>query len=243
MNYDVEAVLEIYDGDNDTKPIEKKKYTILDKRTVSDKGQVIKVDLYNQKINYDTYNSVVQSWKKEISPNANLKIYFNVDWTGYSDILEKVVSDKVTTEFNIPISQKTIDIKSPVSIDEKGKIDGNREINKAYLLSVFSTALLFLTVLSYLIYLISKRRSELSKYDLKVAKILREFDRTITEVKGKFVKNKDYIEVKDFMELIDVHDNLGEPIMHYENDKDTNVFVIKNTKTTYYVMLKRKDFE
>ena len=82
LNYGIDAELEIYDSENDAKPIEKKKYTLLEKETKKDQSQIIKVDLYNQKINYETYNKIVQEWKKEISPIANLKIIINIEWKG-----------------------------------------------------------------------------------------------------------------------------------------------------------------
>ena len=80
---------------------------------------------------------------------------------------------------------------------------------------------------------------------MKINKLLREFDRVISEANGKFVKKtgENYIEIKDFMELMDVHDNVNGPIIHYQNSKDVNVFVIKNGTETYYTTLNRKDFE
>ena len=78
MDYEIVANLEVYDSDNTTKPIEKKEFQILEKTSKSGNGQVIKVDLYNQKIDYDTYNKIIQEWKKEVSPEATLKVDFIV---------------------------------------------------------------------------------------------------------------------------------------------------------------------
>ena len=63
LDYEIVGYLEIYDSDNTAKPIEKKEYNILDKVTEEKNGQVINVALHNQRINYDTYSSVVQMWK------------------------------------------------------------------------------------------------------------------------------------------------------------------------------------
>ena len=245
LSYDVTAVLEVYDSDNDVKPIEKKEYTLLKKQTKEGNGQIIKVDIFNQKIKYDTYNSIVQEWKKEISPNANLKIYINVDWTGHSNKLNQDFSDNCVSEFSIPISQKTIDIKAPNNINESGVIKNSKKFGTGYMLLLVSTLALFLTGTIYLIVYISITSKNKSRYDQKINKILREFDRAITEANGEFVmyEGESYIEVKNFMELLDVHDNVNEPIIHYANNDDLSVFVIKNDKDTYYTTIKRTDFE
>ena len=245
LNYGIDAELEIYDSENDAKPIEKKKYTLLEKETKKDQSQIIKVDLYNQKINYETYNKIVQEWKKEISPIANLKIIINIEWKGKSKKLNKDLFDTTTTEFNIPISNKTIDIKNPNNINETGKIKGNKKFSIIYVLLLAITLLLFTAVIIYFLSFLVKINKSKSKYDLKINKLLREFDRVISEANGKFVKKtgENYIEIKNFMELMDVHDNVNGPIIHYQNSKDVNVFVIKNGTETYYTTLNRKDFE
>lgn len=245
LNYEIDAVLEIYDSDNDIKPVEKKKYVLLDKETKESEGQIIKVDIFNHKIKYDTYNAIVQAWKKEISPNANLKITINVDWTGHSDKLNQDFSDNCVSEFNIPISQKTIDIKAPNNINETGVIKNKKKLSKGCMLLISSTLALFATGTIYLIAYISITGKEKSKYEQKISKILREFDRAITEAKGEFImyEGESYIEVKDFMELLDVHDNVNEPIIHYANSDDLSVFVIKNGNDTYYTTIRRSDYD
>ena len=245
LNYEITAVLEIYDNDNDAKPIEKKNYTLLKKQTKEGNGQIIKVDLFNQKIKYDYYNAIVQDWKKEISPNANLKISVKVNWTGHSNKLNKDISDDCVNEFIIPISQKTIDITPPNNVSETGVLKAKEKFSKKFVLLISCTLALFATGFIYFVVYISTSGKNKSKYDQKVSKILREFDRAITEAKGEFVMYDDenYIEVKSFMELLDVHDNLNEPIIHYANNEDLSVFVIKNGKDTSYTTLNRSDFD
>ena len=242
LNYNVMAILDIYDGDNDSKPIDTKEYILLENQTVSKKSQIVKVDIHNQKVMYDKYNEVIQSWKKKISPNAKLKIVFNVSWTGYSDTIGSTISDKVDATFIIPISEKIIDIKTPTSINESDYIVAKTKLDTPFMIVLVSSVILLGVILIYLAYTITGDK-EKSKYDTKIAKILREFDRAITRVKGKFVEKKDYVEVMDFMELLDAHDNLGVPIMHYRNSKNINYFVVKAPEVTYFAVLKRKDFE
>lgn len=245
LTYNISAVLEVYDSDNNAKPVEKRNYELLKKTTVSGKSQTIKLNLFNQKIDYATYNKVIQNWKKEISPNANLKVLVNVSWSGYSKELRKNISDNCTSEFLIPISDKTMNIKDPTNISETGTIKGNGKLSTAFTVLITSTIVLFGIGVIYLTIYIFESSKNISKYDQKISKILREFDRAITEAKGEFIKyeGESYIEVNNFMELLDVHDNVNEPIIYYKNSNDLSVFVINNGKDTYYCALNRIDFE
>lgn len=245
LTYKIDAILEVYDSDNDAKPIEKREFKILDEKKLSGNSQIIKVDIFKQKIDYETYNKIVQNWKKEISPNAKLTILVKVKWDGKTKKLNKKLKDNTVIDFIIPISQKTIDIKSPKNIDETGVIKSKAKIPLWYILIICSTILLFAIEFIYMLIYIISLSNKKSKYEQKVNKILREFDRVITEANGEFVKDPDenYIEVKDFMELLDVHDNINEPIIYYKNNENLSVFVIKNGHDTYYSAIKRSDYD
>ena len=244
LTYNIKAELEVYDSENDAKPIEKRPFEILKDTKLKGNSQTIKVDIFNQKIIYETYNTIVQEWKKEISPNANLKIYFNVNWQGHSNSLDKDISDKSEMVFVIPISQKTIDIKKPASINETGTIKNKAQLPLWYIIIILLTLVVFVTIIIDLFMVVFNSKNK-SKYELKVNKILREFDRAITEAKGAFTMNEDenYIEVKSFLELLDVHDNVNEPIIYYKNGEDLSVFVIKNVHDIYYTAIRRSDFD
>ena len=93
--------------------------------------------------------------------------------------------------------------------------------------------------------LIIQTNKKKSKYEQKINKILREFDRAITEAKGPFMKKEGehYIEVNDFMELMDVHDNVNEPIIYYRNNNNRSTFVVRNGSDIYYSVIKRDEFD
>lgn len=245
LNYEVVGELNIYDSDDDTKPIEKKKYQLYDKKNVKDIGQVIKVDLFNQKVVYDNYNRIIQEWKKEISPNATFRISFNVNWSGYSKTLDKKISDSYSNSIDIPISNKTINIPKPKETNDKGVLMSKQSLDTGILILIASTVLMLLTMLTCLIMLIVNIKKKKSKYEAKINKILREFDRAITEAKGSFTKKKEntYIEVNDFMELMDVHDNLNVPIIYYRNNDNKSVFTVRNNNDIYYWVIERDEYD
>ena len=243
LTYNIDALLEVYDKENDAKPIEKKSFKIYDEVTEKGNSQTINVNIFSQKIIYDTYNQIVQEWKKEISPNANLTISINVSWTGHSKTLGRDITDESATKLVIPISQRTIEIKPADGIDETGEHTRKEKLPWWYIVIIMSTLSIFVVELIYLISTANSKNK--SKYEQKINKILREFDRAITEANGVFTKDEDtnYIEVKDFMELLDVHDNVNEPIIYYKNNEDLSVFVVKTGHDTYYSLVRRSDLD
>ena len=246
LNYEIVANLEIYDSDTTNKPIEKKKYQILDKKKEKGNAQVIKVDLFNQKIDYKMYDDIIQSWKKEISPKAILKVTFKANLKGFSKTLKKEVSDTYTQEFKIPISEKVINISKPNSTNISGILYANQSLSNWIIVIILSTGVILLITLTGFINLLLKINKNKSKYEQRVNKILREFDRAITEAKGRFIKTEGetYIEVSDFMELLDVHDNLNEPIIYYKNSKNTaSIFVVRNKSDIYYSIIRRDEYD
>lgn len=246
LDYEILANLDIYDADNKTKPIDTKEFKILEKQNDNGTGKLIKVDLYNQTIKYDTYNDIIQNWKKEVTPEANLNVKFIVNWKGYSETLEKELSDNYVKDFSIPISEKIITISKPSSDASAGTLYANQTLGNWFLIIMLSFGLLLLIGLIGLINTIIKINKNKSKYEQKVNKLLREFDRAITEAKGPFKKNKGehYIEVNDFMELLDVHDNLNEPIIYYKSSNNTrSIFIVRNGTDVYYAVIKRDEYD
>ena len=107
------------------------------------------------------------------------------------------------------------------------------------------TGICLVLVIICLIRTMIKINKSKSKYEQKIKKILREFDRAITEAKGKFKieRGEKAIEVSEFMELMDVHDNLHEPIIYYKTNVNKCTFVVRNGKDIYYTIIKRDEYE
>ena len=120
-----------------------------------------------------------------------------------------------------------------------------KSLSKPVILMICGTVLLLLVSIIYYIAYIINTAEKKTKYEQKVNKILREFDRAITEAKGKLRIDRyaNTIEIKDFMELLDVHDNLNIPIVYYKISSTKSLFIVKNENDIYYYVIKSDDFE
>ena len=169
-------------------------------------------------------------------------IFFNVSWTGNTGYFKKSIGDNTTSMIKIPISQKTINITKPADINESKDIIEQVSIPIYFIVLIGSTVLLIVASLVRLFLVFSKINDEKDKYEQKVNKILREFDRAITEAKGQFKKDPDtnYIEVNDFYELMDVHDNLNVPIVFYRDSYRKCTFAVRKDNDVYYCVIRRE---
>lgn len=244
--YSVTADLVIYDSNSDEKPIDTKTFNLIDKKEISGNGLMAKFDLTNQDINYNEYNALVEQWKKEVVPNANLIVKFNTDFIGHSDILDDEIRSSKTSTLTIPISKRTINIDIKKNNNSKEEVLSVKRKMSIFtkIIIVLTIIVLIIIIIKYIIYVITSAKKK-SKYDMAVAKILREFDRAITEAKGKLRldKHANMIQVKDFMELLDVHDNFNIPIIYYKIDNHESLFLVKNQDDYYYNIMKSDDFE
>ena len=246
LKYSVTADLIVYDSSNDKKPIYTKKYTLVDEQETKGTGKIANVDLLNQVVNYDEYNKIITELKREIIPNANLKISFNTKFVGKSKVIDKDIVSNKTSTLDIPISQKTIDVdlkKNNTSNNQT--ITNKKSLSVKLILVLVGTILLLLMTLIYYVLYIIKTAEKKNKYEQKLNKILREFDRAITEAKGKLRldRNANTIEIKDFMELLDVHDNFNIPIIYYRISNTKSVFIVKHENDIYYNVIRSDDFE
>ena len=172
VKYNVTADLVIYDANSDEKPIDTKTFNLVDNKEISGNGLMAKFDLTNQDINYNEYNALVEQWKREVVPNANLIVKFNTDFVGHSDILDDEIRSTKTSTLTIPISKRTINIEIKKNNNSKEEV-----LSVKRKMSIFTKILIGLTILvlmiiiiKYIIYVITSAKKK-SKYDMAVAKI------------------------------------------------------------------------
>ncbi len=105
-------------------------------------------------------------------------------------------------------------------------------------------ALAFVVGLYAIIRLISIKDADLTEYEKELRRILTEYDRVIVEANSKKISliNKELVEVKSFLELVDVRDTIEKPIVHLTINEDKSEFYVQDEKIVYKFTMSEDDF-
>lgn len=238
FDYRIVGELVIENSNGSSRYLEKE-YTLLEskkKKLVEDNKINI---LENIKIDYAYYNQLANSFKSTygVDINSYLNVYLEVKpQTDENSDYEINEINKVS--LRIPLSEKAIEIHLDA---------GNQSVVKQIMAKgkvIFSLKYLILEILLFLpacvlLVLIIKRililTNRYTLYDRFIRKILKQYDRLIVETNSP-LKTRGYntIEVKNFIELLDAHDNLKLPIIYLNTkEHEEGIFYIINNNDIY----------
>jgi hypothetical protein len=234
---------------DDTAILYQKEYTLLNEQKVSKED----VDSFNIKenlnINYDNYNNIVNSFKSEyaLQLDAKLIIKLYVITNGEYQNFNNGIHNGSVMELTIPLSEQTIAIK--MDYKEANNTDTIKEystfeaINVIYFILGGIFGILDLIVLYKYIVLIHKLTGKTSHYTKIINKILKEYDRIITNVKNTpDLSEYQVVNVTDFSELVDVSERVEQPILYsviHKNQKSQ--FLVINKDIAYQYIIKSVD--
>jgi len=207
-------------------------------------------------LNYDEYNTIANNFKNAygIDTTSKLVVYFNIN--------KKVLKDKNSNLFvnnnvdnmviNIPLSQKALNISMDYKdINNESYVADN---TKVMLDNIICLCVSLVSLILSLVYMIRAMRLfnttlvKKDKYDKYISKILSEYDRLIVETSTaplkSFEDKEKVIKISKFTELLDVRDNLKQPIMYYVVTKHQKChFYITANDKIYLTTIKRVDIE
>lgn len=246
--YDIVGTLVITDS-SEKNIFFTKNYNLLD-------SQIEKIENDNRidinktiNIDYDYYNKLAQNFKNAygVDTISNLTITMKLKKLGENSI--KNFEEDKAISLKIPLTQKALNINiQPVDLKNNNQVISKSKIiisNKG--MFIFSVALfliilyLIIKIVKYILLLLPKK----TKFQLKVNKILRTYDRLIANVKT-LPNFNDYeiVKIDNFNELVDIRDNLKVPIMYFNvNDGEKCYFYIEYFKKLYLLTLKAVDME
>lgn len=248
--YKIVGELVISDPIDTSKVLHTKKYDLLKEKTetINSNNFVINEDI---DIDYDYYNSYVNSYKMDygLAVDSKLVVTMDIKVEGiYEEEIEKLNREQ-QLQISIPLSEQTIniDILSD-KINENGNISTPIKANiKNKLLFVLAIMILLISLsgISLAIYLYLQNRKK-NIYNITVNKILKEYDRIIVngnvELNENNIPNKIYPET--FEEMVDASQTLNAPILYYEVIKNEKCFfVIIKGDTMYKYRLTRAYLE
>lgn len=199
-------------------------------------------------IDYDLYNDLATKFKSNYALNTSsyLDVYLEVNEKN-KNTKDYVLNNTSKSILSIPLSKQEVNIK----LDNK-EVNQSKEINiepdfminnKLYLII---SAVIFLLLVISLLKLFSKL-SELFKkqttYEKYLNKILRAYDRIIVNVKTcPDMEKYEVLEVENFDDLIDISDNIKQPIKHIVISKgNKSKFFIIDDQILYLYIIKSSD--
>lgn len=226
-----------------------KEYTLVD--NVKDKMSDGKKYNLTKDVNidYGYYNGLANKFKKSYGVNTKSRfvVTMNIKYDNGSKTIKLNNSNKLA--LTIPLSESEVNISldssklnsqnHQITTGSHIVINSGRKLVASTLLGLIAIFLLVNIIIT--LFELKPRRS---KYESLIRKILREYDRLIvnTTTAPTFKSNK-RVNVETFQELLDVRDNLKEPIKYYiVNDKEC-IFYLNHNKEVYVLNIKADELE
>jgi hypothetical protein len=246
--YDVVGKLVIMDSSEEN-TFFTKEYTLLDTENEGIKNGS-RFDINRTiTIDYDYYNKLAQDFKDAYGVDTVSNLIVTLRVNKLSDSNYKDFNTEKNISLKIPLTTKAVNIKmEPVEVVNNKQVLNENEIkinNNLY----FGLAIVLFLISLVMIYRIIRHLTLLmprkSLYQRKLNKILRCYDRLIANVRTlpDFSKYQ-VIKVEDFYELVDIRDNLKQPIMYFNvKDGEKCYFYIESYKKFYLFTLKAVDLE
>lgn len=252
FDYKIMGKLQIMDAEGKYTYYEKEYVLLNDKQVELTNGTTQNIN-ETIEVDYNQYNRIANDFKNTygVGTTSKMTLYFMIDKTVLDDNWD-MVDETNNIVLSIPLSEKAINIDMNYKdIDNNSYVVDHTEfivdnIIYALLTTIFVVFSMIFAIKS--IRLLEKLRGKKNVYDIYINKILSEYDRLIVETTTPptlLNENKENIIVIDkFSELLDVRDNLKQPIMYYIVTKHEKCyFYIINNDKIYLNTVKRVNLE
>lgn len=186
----------------------------------------------NIDIDYEYYNNLASKFRRNYGVNSKSDFIVKLKVNYNNDDKSLNIANNKELSITIPLTENEVTINS-----QSAKVETNKQVlgkkhltieSSRKLASSIALALISLVIFIYIIVNLFNEKKPTSKYDKLIKKILKEYDRLIVNTSSPPVLNKDKVLIVDnFQELLDVHDNLGIPIMYY--------IIEEHKKCTFYI--------
>ncbi len=242
-------------NNSDGKKIYDKKETIIEKQKYND----VKNDTFsiaeNVKIDYSKYNNLATRFIEQygILANSKLVVSLYVDVVGKHAEFDKNISDKAVVTLEIPLTNKTVDIKMDYELAENEnqvlQYSSTRITNPV--LFIFACILAIgdiLAIISVIAYVMLNRDSA-TLYNIRLNRILKDYDRYISETKiterVEDLLNTRGLRIEllsSFESLMDVRDTIEKPILYHEEIiGEEAIFYLLDDKVGYVYIMRSGD--
>lgn len=250
--YYIVALASVKDGGTDGKLLyEKEKYLLSDKtKSVSGKEIALAESI---DLDYGEYNKIIEDFTSKYSlsgNNSTLNLSMKIELTANGGGFSSPISDTSSLELSVPLTDKTVAVDVAYKeIDEKKEkieVSPNKMMNIVFFIiglafATYAAAMIWALIKHYL-----KVKSEQSLYDKRKKDILSHYGRVISNVDEiKDISSLSFIDVDDFVDLINIRDCLDKPILFSEADGDREMawFVVVDNDNAYRYILDGQEGE
>lgn len=231
-------------NDTDGSKVWTKEYTLKKEevKEVTEESNFLITD--NLNLDFNKYNQEVIQFRKELGLPISADLYLSIYTEVEGEVEEKFNLNeeiKLTIPLNKPVVTIEEDYKKEVTdfIYEKNKYVGKVESqNLVCGIVLIVNAFALLIIFFREIFDLKKK----TIFNLELKKIMRAYGDIIVEVEEKIdTENYTIIRVKNFNELVDLEEELRNPIIYYEDDPDYHgIFMIVHGEICYYFELSNK---
>jgi hypothetical protein len=238
-NYDVSVVTYIdYSGPITGKNANlwKMKETLIEKSNLESTQKNIKIEeLVN--INYSKYKNIINDFRTRfnISINAYLDVIFSIKLN--TNISNNTYSDKSTMTLRMNLGQPIIDItKTESGVSEQLLQNDNKKFD---IITPIISNLIIIILVIILVIINIKKKTINNIYEITLKKILRNYSNVIIRInKPVEIHDMKIIDVNEFVDILDIEEELKIPILLFENGKEEADFYIINTSVIYRYIMK-----
>lgn len=249
--YLVRADVSVYEKGNTSKVLYTKSDVLVPETKVSRQDTASYVISENLKIDYNKYNNIVSSFKKDYSLalESELKVTLYIFFNGTSDRVEQPLASTQTMNISMPLTEQTIDVGlnykevNNADIVEEYSIVETKNIICFVVSGVSLLLALIFTVV--LIRFINKIRVKGTEYDRILGRILKDYEGIVARVKKvPDFKDSTVVELESFDEILDISEKLDKPILFIEMHKhQKSWFMVVNNREIYKYALKLVDVD
>jgi len=252
VNYSLEAQTIVFRPNNPNNIINRWSSTLFESNDKHlDNQRSITIN-ENIQLIYREYNDLVRAFKTtyNLSADSHLILTFTVNIEGVHEQTEEVITHTNQLSLTVPLTEQMVDITINYNdINNTGSFSGITNPDfRDYLFGaiIILASIILLINLFKLISLINISKNKKSTYEKILKNILIEYDRLIIEAKRviDIPEEVNLVEVKEFSELVDVSDKLGQPILFMEIHRNQKCwFIVRNKEDFYRFILKGADLE
>lgn len=251
FRYLIKADVTVYEKGDSSKILYKSSDVLLPEKTVQYTGSSNYSVRETVKIDYDKYNNIVSSFKRDYSLalESQLKVTLYVFMNGTYKEIKQPLSSSQNMSLTIPLTEQTINI----AMNYKEVNDANvveeysnvETINIVFFVLFGISLIISLVVTVKLVRFLNKIKTKGTEYDRILGTILKDYEGIVARVKKvPDFSGRTVIELESFDEILDISEKLDKPILFIEMHKhQKSWFIIVNHNEIYKYSLKLVDVD